>query len=1146
MMKFIALAFVVIAAIVAAFTFIVDNDYLWIVWIVLALIVVALMGFGVFYFLKKKKEKQNNLNEQEILLKQDKEIIKHLFELSLKEVKNGFYNFKKPLYVMFGFDNKEQSILLEQNSLIPALDGETITIGNDDITAESDSYFKFWHSDKAIVIQLGHRIFDDEGADPELLNEFFSILYKYRGQQSCNGLIYTLSCKFVQMGDHDYHVKIINKVRDAILNINNIVKLDIPVFITLTNADSIADFVPFYKNFEDYDVEKPLGLFIENKDRKHFDFDDYEAKYKNFVEYFAKKSFKFIKNISEEETRSILSLPYQLGIFFNLLEENIRIFTIENKLKKTVWIRGLFFVVTNPIKNKYDLLGQLISYRANFNTNEVINEQDFEKKRYFAKNLIEQAIIPSASIVGINISKKITSINAYIFKIVCVCSILISIGWFYCDNWFDYVELREEIQKTVENYHNSIDQIDFEDPKSLDGVVSTLNNIRLLTQKVDKEYKFYNVVSFDQIAINNKLKNFYQEQLNNVLLKKIEQIIRTSLYREDILDNNDMIYNGTGSYMMLYDKKILDVNYFWDYLSNNVLPYYNFDENYKTTLKIELEDLFKTQYDKTEIYNDPVLLNALNQKMNSTSIEDMLYELVKLNPKNSVKVDVSKYFGKNFNSVFKLPSDFDGYKIPYMYTKEGFLTINLFSDSEEIKRLLKNLKLIKPNIDLSDESIRKITAKVQQHYYSDYIDYWMELINSIELKDFNSYAEVSNALEKLSATRDGALETFIKYFVQNTYLTDVYKNQDTPESSGDEKDKDKKEVIEKKEDHLDGRVIASEFVDIYDFVGVKSDLTYTTDASKSYGLLMEKLKNLNTEFKNQNKNSAQREQSIYKFVTSNSTGAHDSFDLLAVSNEDTPFFFEQIIERLYTMTTSVFNDIATNYVRSSWNNVVVNKYNLNLKDKFPINIEAEKDVTIAHFDEFFKPSGVFDEFYEKYLKSLIFKDEGGDYFVKGNDIFSISIPSFIFEQLKNKDEIQKIFYKEGKLSLKFKLTPRKLSQNSNLFKYNDGVSECIYNQGPRQSCSVLWPTSGNNDVELSFLNSKNSYSYGRKFHTQWGLIKVMNDKRYSIMIDDFSKGNQQWVYKYDDFSISYDVEFDNPEINVSPYKRLSDINIHKW
>ena len=139
MMKFIALAFVVIAAIV------------WIVWIVLALIVVALMGFGVFYFLKKKKEKQNNLNEQEILLKQDKEIIKHLFELSLKEVKNGFYNFKKPLYVMFGFDNKEQSILLEQNSLIPALDGETITIGNDDITAESDSYFKFWHSDKATV-----------------------------------------------------------------------------------------------------------------------------------------------------------------------------------------------------------------------------------------------------------------------------------------------------------------------------------------------------------------------------------------------------------------------------------------------------------------------------------------------------------------------------------------------------------------------------------------------------------------------------------------------------------------------------------------------------------------------------------------------------------------------------------------------------------------------------------------------------------------------------------------------------------------------------------------------------------------------------------------------------------------------------------
>ncbi len=1131
MLKIVIIALLISSLAITYGAFIVDPQYRWILWLLISIVLTALIVAIIYAIYRYRKYKSASQTEQQVLLKQDKEIIAELFKLSNKALKNNLSSYKVPLYIMFGTEKKDESLILAQNDFVSVLDADfTLKVGGDNIASESDLYLKFWESDNATLIQLGPRIIDEEGADPDLWQEFIRILNKYRSQQACNGFIYTLGCSFVQTGDKLYHDKVIHSVRDAILVFNRSVGLKVPVFLALTKADAIKDFVVFYKYFADTKPEKPLGFVIKHKDRKQFDFEDYEAKCKQFVEYFSKNTLLFLKNIPEHDARSVLSFPYQMALFFNLLEDNIRSLTKENKLKKSVWLFGIYFLVPNQQDTRFDLLSQLIASRADFATDAKTSDSSYDKKRYFVANLFAQTINNYANLSGVNYSKKLLHIISYSVKLIVVLALIGYGAVHYYQNWRAYVETKDEMVHFIEQYHKEVTKISFIDDASLDDLVYVLERVRKKSLELDERFKFYQIVSYDQWAMPKAFKKFYQDELKQLFLRKLELVLRNSLYRLETTGNEDIIYTGAGAYMMLFDKKILDKDYFYEYIDKQVLAQIYFDSNGKTSLKKLIDDLFATNYDKSTLSEDTELVTNIKHKFDAVSVEDMLYELVKLDKRNSYKVDFMPKFGKNFSSIFSFPPSYKGYFIPFMFTREGFLSIDLSPSSPELKRFIKNLKLIKSNIDLSDESVRSIILRVQRKYYNDYIDHWSDIINNVEIAGFASFDEIKNAFEKINSSHNGALDTFIKVFVENTNLTKVYDTLKVDSST--ETSQDLKPI---QKNYLNGLAIASEFEGYYNFIGVNSDLEYSQELAVPYNTMMKDIQTIGNIYRQIDKNVGTRSKNVFNYVIKNLLNDVSNIDLLAIIDDDTPVFFSNVLTSLSNSFSSNISIELNNYLRERWNSTVLRYYGTHFNNKFPFALDTANEASIVSFEDFFKPNGYLDDFYKTYLSNFVLKNQDGYYEVNENTLFYIDVPYAVLELYALNDAIKSSFFIQDKLSLRFELLPRKLSSKAKLFEYKDGLSHCSYNQGPRQTCEVVWPAN-NTDITLSFMAAANSYSYGKRYKSEWGILKVILDESNSSFAQVVNAGAHTWIYSIDDYSIVYDVKVkDGDNQNVELY-----------
>ncbi|MGN1392584.1 MAG: type VI secretion protein IcmF/TssM N-terminal domain-containing protein [Succinivibrionaceae bacterium] len=1141
MMKIIYLVLLVISLGTGALSFFISPEYRWILWIVLWCLIIVIIGLSIYAVYKLKKIKQEKETEQDILLRQDKEVISELFKLSIKVLKNDFLSYRIPVYINIGTNSNEQSLILEQNDFNSVLDDKDITIkiGKDVITNESDSYLKFWHNDSAIVIQVGHRIFDEDGADSKLWEFFASLLYKYRGQQVCNGIIYTLGCSFIQTGDQDYHERIMNGVRNDLLSFNRYVGINIPVYLSLSNADCINDFVTFFKIFEGKNLERPLGFTIKNKDRRHFDFKDYEAKVKEFIEYFSINSIKFLKNLDEEKSRAILSFPYQISLFFNLLEENLRILSKENKLKQSVWIRGVFFLVPNQTNIRYDLLTQLIALKADFDTDAQMNDMGYDKKRFFVQKLFSESLLPEFRIVGVNRKKKILDISMYFLKLSCIVAIVVYSFMFYYQNWCDYKDLRGEVVKTVDEYKRTIDYLDLSKTNTLDDVVLALNKLRNLSIKLDKNFNILKVVSYEQYQLPNHFRKFYEDELKAVLLRKVELAIRESLYNLENMDNMSSIYNGAGAYMMLFDKSIIDEQYFLDYLYSEVLPYQEFDQNLKLLLESSCHDLFATDYDKSNIKEDLQLVEALKHRMDIISADEMLYELVKLNKQNSRKINLLEQFGKYFHVLFSFNPEYTGYKMPYMYTREGFLSIDLSIQSPELKRLLKNLRLIKSNIDLSDDGIKDVIQKVRKQYYSDYTDKWNDLLQNLNVNGFSSFDEVHKSLDFIIRPKNGALEGFMRTLVNNTYLTNAYK------SETDETNQNTKDVTVDK-DILNGDIIASEFENYYSFIGVNDSLEYSANASVPYNILNKKLGLISSDYKLMSKAGEGRNKTVFTHVTKNLLQDSSDYDLMSIIDDETPLLFDNIITSLQNSCISAITFIVDDYIKGKWNNDIIGYYNEDLKNRFPFDLDSDKEVSIAKFNKMFGEHGLIEVFYDEYLKYFVEETNEKGYRIKENGLFFVDIPYFILDQIAVVQTIQEVLSFNDSKQLKIKLIPRKLSGNAKLFEYSDGVNNCTYNQGPRQPCLISWPINSQSNVVLKFIDTKKSYSHGQSYNTEWGIIKAFSDKEHSNFSNVLYKGSQAWIFTVDDYKIVYDVQIEGMDNKVISLDLIPRLQFFRW
>ncbi len=1076
-----------------------ESPYFWTFYLTLGLAVLAL-GWGGYLWLRERKRLAANTNQhdQQLLLKQDTKLIQQTFKLATQKIRGKGSNrleslYNLPWYLVLGGEKDAKSSLLQQNSLEPVLDKHSEE-------SDTDQYIKFWSNDHAVVIEVGHRIFDNEGIDEALWAVLGQQLLKYRPRQGVNGIVSIIGCDRLLQGDRKDRQKLSSIIQEAVLSMGGLLKLTIPVYSVFSKADTIADFVEFFESYSGCDVDNPFGLTFPCDNTRRFAKHQFEEQSKQLLRALVEQQFELLRNISSEKSGSVIALPYQLRIVFERINELLSDIGRENRVREAVWLRGAYLLSCGQKGREFDLLTQAVAERAEFNTQST-REQLPSRRNFFSPRLFSHVILPEKQISGVNEFRHVAYLAGRSAMLGAVIAAVSVAGIVLKNNWNQDEQWRADAMAQMRLYTGDIHRLQGK-PLSVPDMVAVLNELRTVAVEGIAPKPWYQRVSVKQSETAQRIYATYQEQLNIILLPKLEEIISSELYVYVNLGNPSKIFEILRYYQMLFDQQRLNLEEMQAYLLDNLKDQGDVSADNIETLALLLDDLFRSDYQHTLKANSELIAVAANN-LEGLSPERLIYARIRSLPEYRNQVDIRRQLGDKFDSMFTFSDQYHGYLIPEIFTKQGYSELDLSAKSELLRQQLAEFKSIQG--DMSGASITEITdlsKQLQRLYFADYIYYWKDLISNIHIKSFSTPVELSYALRNAREPATSPVLDVLEAIVVNTTLA-VEEQPDTKENKKVASQLGLTKVAKNlgKVDKLNRAVGAKllrlqpSFVVNEAFLGYANYVTGTGKAGDAVPLdgLIQEFDALNSYF-DAALSSPNPSQVMHGYAKAHAEGSQDAIVLFERQSAKAPSQVALWTKSIAQQSWQKVIASSMNHVNKQWDEQVYQFYTQAIEGRFPFALQGRGEVALNDFAQFFKPQGRVDKFVDDLLKPFVYWDNG---VLKLKDVDGDTLPinAQALSQLRQTRQLSQLFFGPTgqELALKIALRPSSMNTNVTEFQLREAESVFTYRHGPRVWSSVSWPSTGiDGYLSANFYQGENRVAT-RAYTGQWALFRVLFD-----------------------------------------------------
>ncbi|CAK2452473.1 type VI secretion system protein ImpL [Vibrio crassostreae] len=1063
---------------------------------------VVLVVMAVWLYQWRNKQRANSdVHEQHVLLKQDTKVIQELFKLAAKKIRGHGTNkleslYNLPWYIVLGGEKEAKSALLQQNGLEPVLDKHLQD-------SDSEQYLKFWSCDQAVVIEIGHRIFDSEGVDETLWRITAQQLLKYRPRQGLNGIAAVIGCDRLLQGDQKERQKLSSIYQEAALSMSGALGLSLPMYCLFSKADTIADFVEFFEGYSGCDVENPFGVTFPCEASRRFDKYKFEEMRKTLLKSIANQQFELLRNISSEKAGSVIALPYQLRIFLERVEELLTDIGRENRVREAVWIRGAYLLSSGQKGNEFDLLTQTVADRAEFNTT-FTKEQLPGRRSYFASRLFSHVMLPEKRIVGVNEWRHAGYLAARTVTLMVVVGVVSIAGLVMKNNWNQDEQWRADAMTQLRLYGSDIERL--ESNYSWSDMTAILNELRVVADAGVMPKAWYQQVSVKQGDTGQQIYLTYQEQLNLILLPKLEELISSELFVYVNLGNPTKIFEILRYYQMLFDKQHLNVAEMQTYLLDNLKDQGDVSSTDINALSVLIEDLFNSDYSGRIEANQELIAVATNN-LDGLSPDRLIYARIQSLPEYGKQVDIRRQLGEKFDTMFEFADDFHGYLIPEMFTKQGYSQIDLTAKSELLRRQLKDFKAIQG--DISGASITELTdlsKQIQRLYFADYVYYWKDLLNNINAKQLTSSIDFAYALNSAREPATSPVLDVLGAVVVNTTLA----VEEQPDTKGNQRvaaklglKKVSKEL--KKADKVN-RAVGAKLLKIQPSYVVNeaflSYSNYVNGAGKKGGAvpldgLIEQFDALNLYFDSALR-SSNPGKSFHAYALAHAEGSQDAIEMFQRQGSTAPSQVAKWTKEIADQTWKQVVSGSLGYLNKQWNEQVYQFYSAAVEGRFPFATQGRGEVDLDDFVQFFKPQGRIDQYVDTLLKPFVYWDNGT---LKLNEVDGVTLPisANMRAQLRRARQLRQVFFGPTgqELALKFAFRPSSMNTNVTAFQIRESESVFSYRHGPRVWSELNWPTTTiDGYLTTNFYQGDNRVAT-RAYTGQWALLRALFDGQSS-------------------------------------------------
>jgi type VI secretion system protein ImpL len=1083
--------------------------------IAIGAIVVGWLIYLIFSFFRKRRAEKDLINDltddgdidPQAVARDDVAQLKSNLKDALLKMRgiskkrfNFVYDF--PWYMIIGSPGSGKTTALLNSGLkFPLgddLDGDSVKgVGG---TRNCD----WWFTDDAILIDTAGRYTthtSDAVVDSAGWQGFLAMLKKHRPLKPVNGIIITLSIEEVLAKSAQARIKEIRTIRQRLRDLEDNLKVRLPIYLMFTKVDMIAGFSEFFDGFNKFDREQVLGttfpLGVSQSKGKITE--AFATQYKLILERLNRLLIERMQQEPDDIRRGrVFRFPAQFAAIETSLLELVSELTSSSKLARSPLLRGIYFVSATQPGEVYDRTRTSVSERFAFLPDST-NPGPIGQKAFFLNRLFSDVIFGEANLVTSDrrVGRRRAILIGSLYAIPFLATAALAAGW--TDAWFSNKATLQAVNEKIAAYNRDVTGIKIENVKSADivSVVEPLNNLRTaLYQDIPGTDKWFHLGIAQEVKISESLEASYQRGLNGLLLPRLLVYLQEGMDTQGI--SAGVLYSRLKLYLMLGGLGPLDTTYIQEFLKAD------FEGRLPGAGRAKLrEDLLNHVTDLvskgnlTNITLDQALVDKARVELTAKLPSVRIYDVVLQLPKSAALPEwrAAEKAGSGGELLLERASGKslrDG--IPGIFTNAGFNKVML-PEFARVAREFQSEPWVLGENYVAGQSLEDLKLDVLRQYFQEHQKRWADLLQDIRIREVLDIQQAASAVGILTS-KNSPLLGLAKAIAADS---DVRPVSAKPQAS----------EVPDPATLTEGAKKAAETV------LANAALVVTEPPSPDLYLLDQLSENelapyasLGEYVQPKGENPADAAalgevfEELYRQLSRAATNPRDVNSMfgvdgaLAAANQRViteaqrlPNPFDRWLGKLATDIAQLTASGARRSISELWETTGGRFCRTAIADRYPFRNDADSDVAINDFMRMFGPSGEFSNFFELHLKPFVDVSKSPwtwTGLAGGDEVASDALVQFEYAK-----RIQTAFFADGNsLSVNLDITPIELDNESTnvLLSLND--QSITYDHGPVQTKSLNWPGEGNRSARIAFQPPGNNVSVSKT--GPWAMFRLFD------------------------------------------------------
>ncbi|RMV42933.1 Type VI secretion protein IcmF [Pseudomonas syringae pv. helianthi] len=946
-----------------------------------------------------------------------------------------------PWYALIGPQDSGKTSLLDFSGLDFPLDRRGRKLTHDTRSTLSCGWY---FTEQAILLDTSGRYLDQPVPEVDG-GAWMTLLGLLRGRQRAHplsGVLVTLPVEFL-FDERDRRLeKVAEDVRARLDEVFQQLHVDVPIYLVLTKADSIAGFDEFFYQLSREESEQVLGVTFQRGQSGT----DSDILFQEFEALLQRLGSQVITRIHQERDSQrrgkMLEFPNLLGGIAHRLGVFVELAFSGNRYQRASQFRGFYLTRAPQLAKRNAYVG---------------GEGDTEFQvgnARFIHDLLRHVIFPESDLAVLNKEARRTIMWRQRAVYSTALLFLSVFGVLWATGFNANHDRLEKLRLLGEQWVQQRSSLNAEN--DLLTILDSLNTLHQASQVFPDSN---DVAAYERSGVyqgepvNDVLLRVYHAELHDQLLPRVARMFEARIMAS--LQDREQLLDNLRAYLMLVQRE----HRVTSALQERVAADWSIRYVGHAQAQQQLNQHFGRLLAQPFAYpvNEALVAQA-RQVLRNESFANVVYRV--LREKARVLPDYS--LAHRTGPQVKQLAGTD-YRIPGLYTRQGYEQYFIARGTGVVTEIMRDNWVLGERAQYSAHHLRALMVELEKLYFRDYADHWAEAIGRVSLQPFEGPSQAAVQMAGLTAAHSPLLQLLIEVR-DNTLFPVLADSPGTMRAEADEAASNPValarvaaigETLQRAvTDHLPATAKQSlqrRFDPLHrlldDDNGPAADLVTALNAINELQMQMAALGR-----------SGQPDLAAYEMAKGRMSGQRDALSNLrnaaAVLPQPLGGWFNVLAEDTWSFVLYQSHQ----YLNQRYKAELYSFYEQSLAKRYPFHAHSSSDVALSDFREFFGVQGVAERFFDSYLKAFVSGDPGR-YRLRTIDGYSLPMSRAYLDQMAGVYKIRRGFFGHGTTEpqVQFTLQPHTLDPGVRRAEFRLGDQSLEYRHGPIVPTLFKWP-----------------------------------------------------------------------------------------